>query len=211
MGQSIESLLDTLEEGSWSEDKGSRVIYGDNQSAQSIVTNPDGPWRTRHLRLRSFVLREQVSAGAWKIRHVSGSKLVADYLTKSVTSKVQWEAFYAMCGMRIYTQPEESDSGARECLTKLVGLAVGLGGVARMTSGPAKTVGLAAMTLGLIHTLTDLRRRKLDHQPPLGTTGRRIQEPRAKESGQELRAKETDQEPRAKDVIVKSLGAMQKM
>ena len=34
------------------------VVYGDNSSALSILMNPDGGWRTRHLRLRSSRLRE---------------------------------------------------------------------------------------------------------------------------------------------------------
>ena len=35
-----------------------KVVYGDNSSALSILMNPDGGWRTRHLRLRSSCLRE---------------------------------------------------------------------------------------------------------------------------------------------------------
>jgi len=31
------------------------VIYGDNQAAVSVLSSRDGPWRTRHLRLRSHV------------------------------------------------------------------------------------------------------------------------------------------------------------
>lgn len=35
-----------------------KVIYGDNTAAIAVLCSPDGPWRTRHLRLRSQVLRE---------------------------------------------------------------------------------------------------------------------------------------------------------
>ena len=164
MGQSLESLLDTLEEGSWSAEKGSRVIYGDNQSAQSIVTNPDGPWRTRHLRLRSFVLREQVAMKAWMIRHVDGSKLVADFLTKGVQSKVSWEMFYAMASMKRYTIPSEVDEGS---LAKLIGLVTGIGVLSSLEHGPVKTIGLAAMTLGVVKSLWTISRRSSRGEPPL--------------------------------------------
>ena len=75
-----------------------RVIYGDNTAALAIVQSPSRPWRTRHLRLPSNVLRERVREGEWQIRHLPGSGLVADYLTKAVAARTQWLRFYAMAG-----------------------------------------------------------------------------------------------------------------
>ena len=46
-----------------------KIIYGDNTSALSILMNPDGGWRTRHLRLRSSCLRELLKGDSegWKL------------------------------------------------------------------------------------------------------------------------------------------------
>ena len=63
-----------------------KLLCGDNSSAISILTKPDGPWRTRHLRLRSHGLREKLSSqkGDWKLRHQKGTELIADFLTKPI-------------------------------------------------------------------------------------------------------------------------------
>ena len=46
------------------------MVYGDNSSAITIIGSADGPWRTRHLRLRAEVLREKVKGGRWAVRHL---------------------------------------------------------------------------------------------------------------------------------------------
>ena len=99
MGDSLCAILDITEGGCWSAKEAERVIYGDNTAALAIVQSPSGPWRTRHLRLRSNVLRERVREGEWQIRHLPGSGLVADYLTKAVAARTQWLRFYSMAGM----------------------------------------------------------------------------------------------------------------
>ena len=99
MGDSLCAILDITEGGCWSAKEAERVIYGDNMAALAIVQSPSGPWRTRHLRLRSNVLRERVREGEWQIRHLPGSGLVADYLTKAVAARTQWLRFYSMAGM----------------------------------------------------------------------------------------------------------------
>ena len=61
MGDSLCAVLDIMEgDGNNGEGITEKVIYGDNTAALAIVQNPDGPWRTRHLRLRANVLRERV-------------------------------------------------------------------------------------------------------------------------------------------------------
>lgn len=56
MTQSVEALLQSM----YPEVVFEKVLYGDNQSTLSIIEKPDGPWRTRHLRLRANVLLEMV-------------------------------------------------------------------------------------------------------------------------------------------------------
>lgn len=48
-----------------------KLLAGDSISATAIVTNPDGSWRTRHLRLRARYLKEKLERETlkWKIIH----------------------------------------------------------------------------------------------------------------------------------------------
>ena len=55
-----------------------------SRSAIAAATLETGSWRTRHLRLRAYALREALAAddGRWAIRHMAGLHLLADGLTK---------------------------------------------------------------------------------------------------------------------------------
>ena len=131
MGDSLCAILDITEGGCWSAKEAERVIYGDNTAALAIVQSPSGPWRTRHLRLRSNVLRERVREGEWQMRHLPGSGLVADYLTKAVAARTQWMRFYSMAGMIkegsevvSLREPGEADGGrviGKEAAVKRIG------------------------------------------------------------------------------------------
>ena len=90
MGDSLASLIEVVE----GRKIGQKIIYGDNTAAIAILENPDGPWRTRHLRLRATALRERLKDGSWIIRHLPGVKLVADFLTKIIAVKPSWERFW---------------------------------------------------------------------------------------------------------------------
>ena len=61
MGESLQVTLNVLEHNILVE-SGQFEIRGDNLSGIQLLLAPDGPWRTRHLRLRSFVLRERLAA-----------------------------------------------------------------------------------------------------------------------------------------------------
>ena len=89
MSDSVKALIEILEP----EGELQGVLYGDNAVAISIVEKPDGPWRTRHLRLRSHFLMEKIHNEPWVIRHLSGVHLVADLLTKCIVSKASWDWF----------------------------------------------------------------------------------------------------------------------
>ena len=96
MIQSVEALLQVI----YGSQQFEKVLYGDNTSAISILQQPDGPWRTRHLRLRSNCLKEKLRSekGDWKIRHLKGTELIADYLTKPIVAKGAWERFWNFLG-----------------------------------------------------------------------------------------------------------------
>jgi hypothetical protein len=100
MAQSVEALLKVIHGDVTFE----KLLCGDNTSAISILTKPDGPWRTRHLRLRSTCLKEKLNDpnSGWMIRHLKGTGLIADFLTKPRISRAEWIAFWEYMRMREY-------------------------------------------------------------------------------------------------------------
>ena len=59
-----------------------RVLKVDNSSATSMLQGGAGSWRTRHLKVRSGYLREQVSQGLLEVFHTEGRYQLADLGTK---------------------------------------------------------------------------------------------------------------------------------
>ena len=161
MGESLSVIVDVLECGAWSERGAQKVLYGDNLSALTIIQCPDGPWRTRHLRLRASVLRERVKSGQWLARHLPGSDLMADYLTKIFSVASGWQKFWKMANMvrsggDLKEQlAEHHEMPVTDKVAKLVGWTSALGFFASFSPQSealkfAKMVGLAAVTLGLV-------------------------------------------------------------
>ena len=192
VGDSLCALLNVLEGDAWqdrAECDGTRVLYGDNTAAISIVANPGGQWRTRHLRLRAQVLRERVKEGVWQLKHLPGSQLAADVLTKPILSRVGWTAFYQRVGLMDYDEveargsvPTEATVGGGRCsalsLTKISSLGLALGSVAMMKSSAVKSVCLASLALGLVWEAGGFHSRanELCRQPSrTGDPGRREQ------------------------------------
>ena len=112
MTQSVEALLSVI----YRDQTFEKVLYGDSASAISILQNPDGSWRTRHLRLRANCLRERLRQDEehWKLRHVRGTLLIADLLTKAVTQLGSWRRFWKFLdfwstNMKMWTDPVESE------------------------------------------------------------------------------------------------------
>ena len=100
MGDSVDVLLQEMVRRSYG-----RVIKVDNQAAVSLLSEPAGSWRTRHLRLRAAHLRWRLS------RAVPGSEQIADVGTKPMTAPKLRE-MRRMLGMGL----REEESEARiEC------------------------------------------------------------------------------------------------
>ena len=107
---------------------------------------PDGPWRTRHLRLRSFVLRERLASREWHVEHVPGAELAADLLTKPVVLPTSWESFRRTLGLIKFSMPDETSR-----LCRLAEAVVALGGLvlqngANQLVKTAGAVSLSALT-----------------------------------------------------------------
>ena len=109
LGDSVAVLVDLFEEGRLT-DQGTRVLYGDSQSGIQVILNPNGPWRSRHLRLRSRALHEAVQQEVWKVKHMAGVELAADFLTKPITVGTTWSRFRTFAGLCDLNEPEDVET-----------------------------------------------------------------------------------------------------
>ena len=131
------------------------MLYGDNQSGLRLLESPDKPWRTRHLHLRSFVLRERMKWGFWRGRHVPGAELASDLLTKAVTANATWKKFYGFMNMFLVENEPAAASGiSPKVACVVVGTIAALGAVASQPNvtkmaKTASVIGLAALTAWL--------------------------------------------------------------
>jgi len=74
-----------------------KQIASDSTAALSISTGSSS-WRTRHLKIKSAWLQEQISHGIFTTRHCPGERQPADLLTKALSSArmsslLQWWRF----------------------------------------------------------------------------------------------------------------------
>ncbi|CAE7350686.1 GIP [Symbiodinium sp. CCMP2592] len=60
------------------------VVLNDNMASISIVNGDSNGWRSRHLRIRAHVLREQAKQGHVVVGHIEGAKNIADAGTKAL-------------------------------------------------------------------------------------------------------------------------------
>lgn len=68
-----------------------RHLFVDNASAVAMITGGPGSWRTRHLKVRSAKIREQVENQELDVQHVGGLGQLADLATKMHPKARLWE------------------------------------------------------------------------------------------------------------------------
>ena len=59
-------------------------LYCDNAAAIQLCVLEAGSWRTRHLRLRGAVARQDLESGSWRLTHLDGVFMPADIGTKPI-------------------------------------------------------------------------------------------------------------------------------
>ena len=59
-------------------------LYCDNMAAVQLCTLEAGSWRTRHLRLRGAIIRQDLESERWALAHLDGVFMPADLGTKPV-------------------------------------------------------------------------------------------------------------------------------
>ena len=112
-GRASEALLCAI----WGEEINSnsfeRVMYGDNAAAIGLAHGVTASsWRTRHLRIRSSILKEalqensEVPGGKWQLIHLKGTELVADGCTKPLNGQAFF-GFLEDLGLKRGLQAEE--------------------------------------------------------------------------------------------------------
>ena len=90
-GQSVQGLLEEMLELNGSQQNLEIIMYGDNSASIGMVSGSSGAsWRTRHLRIRAACLRQSLEAKGWILRHLRGTELVADGMTKQLSGQ-PWE------------------------------------------------------------------------------------------------------------------------
>ena len=159
IGDSVAVLVDIFEEGRLTEE-GVRVLYGDSQSGIQVVLNPNGPWRSRHLRLRSRALHEAVQQEVWKVKHMAGVELAADFLTKPITVGTTWSRFRRFAGLCDMAEPEDLEilkkiGICREWALKGLTVAVELEKWQPVTESQhrIRRLGICAVATGICHVV----------------------------------------------------------
>ena len=93
-----------------------QVLEGDSRAALAQIQNDGGSWRTRHLRLRAWRLREVMMdvTSTWSAQHGAGAELAADGLTKALSGQAH-RKFLQLLGMKGPENKNEKagDGGAR--------------------------------------------------------------------------------------------------
>ena len=141
MGESFGAIVNALESNRLALE-GRYRLRGDNLSGLQLLSSPDGPWRTRRLRLKSFVLRERIANKDWEVEHIPGAELCVDLLTKPIVTLNLWGDFYKVVGL---VPCENLDRVKRmtDCLAGVLALS------RVVTSGRIGSLARSACALGI--------------------------------------------------------------
>ena len=123
-------------------------LYNDNIGACTVMTLPQGAWRTRHLRLKAAWFLEQLELSRFRIYHVPGKFMLGDLCTKSLQG-VRVRELLQM--MSVQLGPSNVDGGESHAIKKAAtGAEVNLGS-GGVTSGGAEKALKALTAASLLH------------------------------------------------------------
>ena len=111
MADAFESVIAEHEEGYW------KSLLCDNMATVSLLSDGQGGWRTRHLRLRAQHLKWRVSHLDWRVRHVPGSIMVADVGTKALPLQ-RLQDLKKLLGLQRVPREEEKRQEAEDSKTE---------------------------------------------------------------------------------------------
>ena len=64
------------------------IIYSDNTAALAYAKDPKYHGKSKHIEIRYHYIREMVTQGEVKLRHISTGSMVANPLTKPIGKEV---------------------------------------------------------------------------------------------------------------------------
>ena len=82
------------------------IIKVDNSAAVGLSNESSGSWKTRHLKVRAFHLREAVRLRELRIEHIPGAQQLGDLGTKAF-HKPRLQELLRLWGLRAPTDPPE--------------------------------------------------------------------------------------------------------
>ena len=118
----------------------SKPLHGlrvDNQAAVGLTTESVGTWKTRHLRVRAFALREAVRTGELNISHVEGLRQLGDLGTKCF-HRPRLEQLRDLWGLK-----EREEAQLNQDKASLASMTTSSGSVAMMNGVPGVVARLA--------------------------------------------------------------------
>jgi len=165
-----------------------KALRGDSKAGITQLSTDAGAWRTRHLRLRAWKLREaiQEEGAEWAVEHCPGSELSADGFTKSLQSQA-FRRFRDFLSMRVVEEKEIKVAKMaklhhgrdlwQECGTALLG-----GGVALLGLSEKRWLGALLIAIGGMMKIKnqDLEGKECDEDPKK----RNEQEPQSQQEPQ---------------------------
>jgi hypothetical protein len=95
----IRNLLQHIGRSVYAEVTQPTLIYGDNQGALRLVTNPEFHARSKHIDVQYHYTRELLENGTISIDYIRTSEMAADCLTKPL-KKVQLRANLELLGLK---------------------------------------------------------------------------------------------------------------
>lgn len=149
-GQSIQSLLEVMLELGPQESPLEVIMYGDNSASISMVTGNSGSsWRTCHLRIRAAGVRQHLEARGWVLRHLRGTELVADGMTKQLQGQ-SWDRFLEDLGGERSNREDGTQRSQQVHQAKMAvacgGLLIGQG--VQQGNDNMRTLGATMMEIG---------------------------------------------------------------
>ena len=95
-------------------------LLNDSVSCSAVLAFPGGSWRTKHLRLRARAIRESLDAEELTLSHIPGRYMLADLLTKPLSSaRIRELLGYMACQGLSSDVPGKGsgERGAAKCAT----------------------------------------------------------------------------------------------
>ena len=159
VGEGVSSLLQELGYTT------SKQLYGDSKSGIAVIASECGPWRTRHLRLRSSKLRELVQSPdqPWTIRHMPGQMLIADGFTKVLVYQA-FEKFRGQLRMQPMQEQEKPSMNKVEIKKEenqpslAMKLLAAVGGV--LCGGSFLQLGALLVLVAILFEVTQAKKKK---------------------------------------------------